>query len=58
MPPLRDSAGAGHFGTLYTAVLRPMELAIDYRWPDLAWRQSIAAFDPGVRLAPPPAAAA
>lgn len=58
VPPLRDSAGAGHFGTLYTAVLRPAELAIDYRWPDLAWRQSIAGFDPGVRLAPPPSAAA
>jgi hypothetical protein len=37
------------FGTLYTAVYRPTEGAVDYRWPDMTWRQSIDAFDEGTR---------
>ena len=51
VPPLLDSAGIGHFGTLYTAVLRPTEGAIDYRWPDFTWRHSFDAFAPGEHVA-------
>ncbi len=47
VPPLLDSAGSGHFGTLYTAVLRPTEGTVDYRWPGVTWRQSFTAFTPG-----------
>jgi predicted choloylglycine hydrolase len=47
VPPLLDSAGVGHFGTLYTAVFRPTEGVVDYRWPGFAWRQSFEAFEPG-----------
>ncbi|HSG87508.1 MAG TPA: C45 family peptidase [Candidatus Limnocylindrales bacterium] len=46
-PPLRDSAGMGHFGTLYTAVFRPAEGRVEYRWPDFAWHSSFQAFEPG-----------
>ena len=45
VPPLLDTAGPGHFGTLYTAVLRPGEGVVDYRWPGLAWRETLAAGD-------------
>jgi predicted choloylglycine hydrolase len=43
-PPLRDSAGADHFGTLYTAVLRPADGVAEYRWPDATVAQSFADF--------------
>lgn len=46
-PPLRDAAGAGHFGTLYTAVLHPLEERVEYRWPTFSWHQSFDAFDEG-----------
>ena len=46
VPPLLDTAGPGHFGTLYTAVLRPGEGAVDYCWPARTWRETIAAGDP------------
>jgi predicted choloylglycine hydrolase len=44
-PPLY-STGNG-FATLYTAVYRPLDGAVDYRWPDATWRQAIDAFDEG-----------
>ena len=46
-PPLRDTAGAGHFGTLYTAVFHPLEGRVEYCWPGFTWHQSFAAFDEG-----------
>ncbi len=46
-PPLLDTAGAGHFGTLYTAVLHPLEERVEYRWPTFSWHQSFDAFDEG-----------
>jgi predicted choloylglycine hydrolase len=60
-PPLRSTAYASGFGTLYTAVHRPAEGAVEYRWPGLRWRQSFDAFEAGVRvvrLADPAGAAA
>jgi predicted choloylglycine hydrolase len=35
------------FGTLYTAVYRPTEGRVDYRWPGFTWPQSFAAFVEG-----------
>jgi predicted choloylglycine hydrolase len=57
-PPLRSTAYGSGFGTLYTAVHRPVEGVVEYRWPGVRWRQSLDAFQPGsrtVRLAPTPA---
>jgi predicted choloylglycine hydrolase len=35
------------FGTLYTAVYRPAEGRVEYRWPGFEWPQSFAAFSEG-----------
>lgn len=35
------------FGTLYTAVMRPADRCVDYRWPSSLWRMSFDAFTPG-----------
>lgn len=48
-PPLYASEFARGFGTLYTAVYRPADRAVTYRWPDASWEQSLAAFTPGTR---------
>jgi predicted choloylglycine hydrolase len=48
-PPLHSTDYAGGFGTLYTAVYRPVEAAVEYRWPGATWRQSCAAFEEGMR---------
>jgi predicted choloylglycine hydrolase len=47
-PPLYSTAYAEGFGTLYTAVYRPVDGAVDLRWPDATWRQAIDAFEEGV----------
>ncbi len=59
-PPLHTTAYADGFGTLYTAVHRPAEGAVEYRWPGATWRQSFAAFEQGERVIalPPPLRAA
>ena len=49
-PPLRSTAYGLGFGTLYTAVHRPAEGSVEYRWPDAAWRQSFDAFEAGQRV--------
>jgi predicted choloylglycine hydrolase len=49
-PPLHATAYADGFGTLYTAVHRPTEGAVEYLWPGTAWRQSFAAFEEGTRI--------
>jgi predicted choloylglycine hydrolase len=48
-PPLYSTAYDDGFGTLYTAVHRPADGAVDYLWPGAAWRQSFAAFEEGTR---------
>ena len=35
------------FGTLYTAVYRPAEGRVEYRWPGFVWPHSFAAFSEG-----------
>jgi predicted choloylglycine hydrolase len=42
--PLRATDLAGGFATLYTAVYRPGEGSVEYRWPGLAFRQSLSDF--------------
>ncbi len=44
IPPLLDSAGLGHFGTLYTSVFYPLEARVEYRWPGEIWHQSFDTF--------------
>ena len=46
-PPLYSTSYADGFGTLYTAVHRPYEGAVEYRWPDARMRQSFGAFEEG-----------
>jgi predicted choloylglycine hydrolase len=48
-PPLYSTSFAAGFGTLYTAVHRPADGAVEYRWPGLSWRQSFDAFEEGSR---------
>jgi predicted choloylglycine hydrolase len=48
-PPLYSTGYDDGFGTLYTAVHRPAEGAVEYRWPELTWRQAIDAFEEGTR---------
>jgi predicted choloylglycine hydrolase len=48
-PPLRSTAYASGFGTLYTAVHRPADGTVEYRWPGVSWRQSLDAFEEGER---------
>jgi hypothetical protein len=43
---LGGRADAG-FGTLYTAVYRPADLAIEYRWRDSSWPHSIGSLTSG-----------
>ena len=44
-PPVYSTAYARGYGTLYTAVYRPAEGAVDFIWPNLVWRQSFADFN-------------
>jgi len=50
-PPLRSTAYELGFGTLYTAVYRPADLTLDYRWPDSVWRHSLPTFANGAHEA-------
>ena len=42
--PLRNTAYAQGFGTLYTAAYYPAEGRAEYRWPGCTWRHSLAGF--------------
>ena len=46
-PPLYSTAYAEGFGTLYTAVHRPSEGAVEYRWPGASLPQSFGRFEEG-----------
>jgi predicted choloylglycine hydrolase len=37
--PLYNREYSAAFGTLYTALYRPAEKVVDFRWPDLTWRR-------------------
>ena len=43
-PPMRSTSYDAGFGTLYTAVYRPADGAVEYRWPGATWRHSFDAF--------------
>ncbi|MET0864469.1 MAG: C45 family peptidase, partial [Nakamurella sp.] len=42
--PLRNDRYSSAFGTLYTALYRPKDGIVEYRWPDATWRRG---FDDG-----------
>ena len=46
-PYLYSQAYDRGFGTLYTAVYRPLEGRVEYRWPSFAWALSFDAFPEG-----------
>ena len=46
-PPLYSTGYELGFGTLYTALYQPVDLAVEYRWPGSSWRHSIAGFATG-----------
>jgi predicted choloylglycine hydrolase len=46
-PPMFSTAYERGFGTLYTAVYRPSQGRMDYRWPGVIWPQSFEAFAEG-----------
>jgi predicted choloylglycine hydrolase len=46
-PPLYSTGYAMGFGTLYTAVYRPADLTVEYRWPGSSWRHSVDGFVSG-----------
>jgi len=48
-PPLYSSAFASGYGTLYTAVYRPLERSVEYRWPEGQWRFAFDSFPEGKR---------
>ncbi len=50
--PVYCARFAEGFGTLYTAVYRPEQRCVDYRWPSSLWRQSFEAFTPGEHTVP------
>lgn len=43
--PLFSTAVASGWGTLYTAVYRPAQGVVDYRWPTRSWRLGFDAFE-------------
>lgn len=45
--PLFSTSYANGWGTLYTAVFRPGEGVVDYRWPANTWRLGFDGFDEG-----------
>jgi len=48
-PPLHSSAFASGYGTLYTAVYRPHDRSVQYRWPGGRWSFDFDAFEEGSR---------
>lgn len=48
--PVYSNAYARGFGTLYTAVYRPLSGEVEFLWPNGAWRQSFHAFEEGRRV--------
>jgi len=47
--PVYSTAYERGFGTLYTAVYDPARRALELRWPNGAWRQTVDAFHEGLR---------
>ena len=42
--PLFSTAYESGFGTLYTAIYRPAEGVVDYRWPAFGWHRAFDDF--------------
>ncbi|MFP5346070.1 MAG: C45 family autoproteolytic acyltransferase/hydrolase [Actinomycetes bacterium] len=48
--PMRAERYDIGFGTLYTAVMLPVEHVVEYRWPGSTWRLSCDAFEEGTHV--------
>jgi predicted choloylglycine hydrolase len=48
--PLRNTEFARAFGTLYTAVYRPDEGSVEYRWPGTSWTRTFDSPDASVQV--------
>ena len=48
-PPRYRREREGWFGTLYTALYRPLPGRLELRWPGESWHQSVLAFEEGER---------
>ena len=48
-PPRFQRERGGWFGTLYTAIYRPLPGRLELRWSEASWQQSLLAFDEGER---------
>ena len=49
-PPLHSTTYSKGFGTLYTAVYRPLRGEVEYRWPGSTWRHSFDDFIGGTHV--------
>ena len=48
-PPVYQTSYGRGYGTLYTALYRPDDAAVELIWPSVRWQQSCAAFEEGTR---------
>ncbi len=48
-PPLYSLSFDRGFGTLYTAIYRPLAATLDLQWPGISWQHSLNEFSGGVR---------
>ena len=48
-PPVYQTSYGRGYGTLYTAVYRPLDASVELVWPGAVWRQSCATFAEEVR---------
>jgi predicted choloylglycine hydrolase len=49
-PPVYQTSYGRGYGTLYTAVYRPLDASVELVWPGSVWRQSCAEFQDEVRI--------
>lgn len=47
--PLYSTNYLQKFGTVYTAVYKPMSCSLAYHWPDQKWQHSVEAFNEGTK---------
>jgi predicted choloylglycine hydrolase len=52
-PPLHTTAYEQGFGTLYTAVYRPADRQVTYRWPDRTWVRGFDSPDESIDVSLP-----
>ena len=48
-PPVYQTSYGRGYGTLYTAVYKPLDASVELVWPGAVWRQSCTTFEDEVR---------